>query len=170
MMPIIALVYLNSTIVAQMASFLILLWLLNRLLYRPLLKFLDKRSADIKRSIDEAKAAEDEAQEVLDQRRQELEHGRKEAFAIKAQAKEIAESERRHILEGAQAEAEQLTARAMKDIATEIEHNKDELRRQAGALAVDIAERVLRSQLTDEQKQTATAAYISETELGSSDS
>ena len=162
MIPLIALVYLNFTIVAQMASFLILLYILNRVLYKPLLKFLDKRADDIKCSMDEARASEDEAAKVLEQKRQELEQARKEAHGIKSQAKEIAEGEREHIVRNARNEAEQLVGKAHKDIETELARTKDDLKRRAGALAVDIAEDLLRSRLTDEQKKLATASYINE--------
>jgi len=164
MAPVIALVYLNFTIVAQMASFLILLYILNRVLYKPLLGFLDKRAADIKRSMDEAKDAMDEASQVLDRSRQELEDARKEAHGIKGQAKGIAEREREHIIEAARAEAQQLVGKARKDVESELERTKDDLTRRAGVLAVDIAERLLRSELTDEQKQLATTTYVSEIE------
>ncbi len=42
--PMQALVYLNLTIIFQMINFLVLLWLLTKFLYKPILGVLDKRA------------------------------------------------------------------------------------------------------------------------------
>ena len=165
MMPVIALVNLSFTLVVQMISFLILLYILNKVLYRPLLGFLDKRAEDIKRSMDDAKNSESNAREVLAQARKELEDSRREASAIKEQAKEIADGEGRKIIELARADAEQISERAKKDIETELNQGREFLKQQAGTMAVSIAEKVLRTKLNPEQKELATAAYVADSDL-----
>jgi len=169
MMPVLALVNLSFTVVVQMLSFLVLLSILNKVLYRPLLRFLDKRADEIKRSMDEAKNSQDEARDVLTQAQKELENSRREANAIKEQAKQIAEGQRDKIVEQAHVQAKQLAEKARKDIETELSQGRDILKRQAGAMAVSIAEKVLRTKLSPEQKQLATAAYVADKDLISSD-
>ena len=63
----------------------------------------------------------------------------------------------------------ELVQRAKQDIATELDQTRDELRRKAGTLAVNIAEKVLRSKLNNEQKELATTAYIAEADQMSFD-
>jgi F-type H+-transporting ATPase subunit b len=168
MMPVIALVNLSFTLVVQMISFLILLYILNKVLYKPLLGFLDKRAEDIKRSMDEAKNSEEGAQEVLVQARKELEESRREANAIKEQAKEIGEGERKKIIDQARADAEHISAKAKKDIETELDQGREFLKQQAGTMAISIAEKVIRTKLNQEQKELATAAYVADSDLTSS--
>ena len=54
LMPLVALVYLNTTIAFQIVSFLLLVSFLNKKLFRPMLEHLDKRAEGIKRTLDEA--------------------------------------------------------------------------------------------------------------------
>ena len=169
MMPVIALVNLSFTLVVQMISFLILLHILNKVLYKPLLGFLDKRAEDIKRSMVDAKNSEKDAQEVLAQAQKELEDSRREASAIKEQAKEIAEGEKQKIIDQARADAEQLSKKAKKDIETELNQGREFLKQHAGTMAVSIAEKVLRTKLNQEQKELATAAYVADSDLNSAD-
>ena len=169
MIPVIGLVDISFTFVAQMISFLILLYVLNRVLYKPLLKFLDKRSEDIKRSMAQAESTEKEAGVVLDSAKEELEKARAKAHAIKNQAQQIADGESENIVKNARREAEELLARAKKETETELGQAKDELQRKTGLLAVEISERLLRSNLSDDQKRLATATYISEMDSMSGD-
>ena len=50
------------TVIAQIANFLVLVWLLKRFLYRPILDGIDAREAEITRRMAEAGEAEKKAQ------------------------------------------------------------------------------------------------------------
>lgn len=58
------------TVIAQIANFLVLVWLLKRFLYRPILDGIDEREAEITRRMGEAGAAQQKAQEAEAQFRQ----------------------------------------------------------------------------------------------------
>ena len=51
------LISLDKSLIVQVFNFLLLLFLLTRLLYRPLLKKMDERTQAIQKSLDEAQAA-----------------------------------------------------------------------------------------------------------------
>ena len=53
------------TIALQTINFAILVWLLNRFLYKPVLRVIDTRKAEVRRQYDEAKAVEDKAKAHL---------------------------------------------------------------------------------------------------------
>ena len=53
------------TIALQTINFAILVWLLNRFLYRPVLRVIDTRKAEVRRQYDDAKAVEDKAKAHL---------------------------------------------------------------------------------------------------------
>ncbi|MCO4847168.1 MAG: F0F1 ATP synthase subunit B [Yoonia sp.] len=69
------------TVAAQIANFLVLVWLLKRFLYRPILDGIDAREAEITNRMTEAVQAKDDANTV------------KEAYHDKARALHVAQSE-----------------------------------------------------------------------------
>jgi len=72
--------------------------------------------------------------------------------------------ERERILDGARGEAEHVVEKAKRDIAQSADIAREALRERAGALAVEVAEKVLRTELSAEQKRKATTVYLDEAE------
>ena len=58
------LISLDRSLIIQAINFVILLFLLNRFLYKPLLAKMEERSGAIKKSLDEAQAARTEATQI----------------------------------------------------------------------------------------------------------
>ena len=132
-----------STLALQTVNFVILVWLLHRFLYRPVLRMVDARHAEIARNYAEARAAEAAAKEQLAaigaeragiaaERATQL----KEAAA---RAEEAATARRAR----ADSEAAALLAEARKILAEEREKALDEARRAALDLGFDIAARLI---------------------------
>jgi len=155
-----ALVYLNMTIVFQMINFLVLLWLLTRFLYKPIISVLDKRAEQIKASLDEAKKNRKESEAELQKVRNEYDEARRESYEIREQAREIAEHEKERIVQSGRETYEDIVAKARKDMDLELGRAKDSLRRQLGGLGIDIAQRVLQDDLNEEQRHKATSDYL----------
>jgi F-type H+-transporting ATPase subunit b len=160
----VALVYLNTTMAFQIVSFLVLVAFLNKYAFRPILHALDERAASIKQSLDQARETVAEAETDREHARHELDEARRESYAIRTQAREIADGERERILDGAKAEAEQVIAKTQREIAQSVELARESLRERAGTLAVQVAEKLLRTELSDEQRRKATTVYLDETE------
>jgi len=158
----VALVYLNTTMAFQIVSFLILVAILNKKLFRPMLEYLDKRAAGIRGSIEKARETQAAAETDREQARHEIDEARRESYAIRTQAREIAEREHDRILDGARAESEQIIEKTQREIAQSVERARESLREQTASLAIDVAEKVLRGELTDEQKRKATTVYLDE--------
>lgn len=131
------------TVVAQIANFLVLVWILQRLLYRPVVRAMDRRAAAIRARFDEAARREAEAaaeterlqaeRQALAARRDEmLRETRAEAQALREQleteAREAVAERRRNWEE--QLDREQATFLA-------------EVRREAATHVARLARRVL---------------------------
>lgn len=131
------------TIALQTINFAVLVWLLHRFLYAPVLRVIDARKADIQQQYDDAKAAEDEAKARLAAvaaDRAKIAGEREAALqAAAAQARDAAEARRVR----AEGEAQALLEGARKTIATERDHALDEARRLAVDLGAEIAQRLL---------------------------
>lgn len=162
--PIVGLVYLNTTMAFQIVSFLLLVAFLNKKLFRPMLDYLDKRAESIKQSHNRARETEAAAETDRHEAQHELDQARRESYAIRTQAREIAQAEHERILDGARAEAEHVIERTQREIAQSAALAREALRERTATLAIEVAEKVLRGELSDEQKRKATTMYLDETQ------
>jgi len=141
---------LDKSLIVQVVNFVILLLILHRLLYKPLLAKMEERTAAIKSSLDEAQAARAEAARQQEQNAEQLRAAYAEAAAIRAAALKEAADEQRKLVEQATREAKQLvdTARAQTD--ADIRRAREELRREVSEIATSVAEKLVRRSLRDE--------------------
>jgi len=131
------------TLALQAINFAILVWLLQRFLYKPVLRILDTRRAEVEKQYADASAAEEDAQARLaeiETQRKGIEAERQAALqAAAAQANEAAAQRRAR----AEAEADALLADARTKIAGERTQALAEARHIALDLGVDVARRLL---------------------------
>ena len=99
------LISLDKSLIIQMFNFLILLAILYRLLYKPLLAKMEERSAAIKTSLEAAEAARREAQQLVESARVQTE----------ADIRRAREELRREVSEIAIAVAEKLVRKSLRD-------------------------------------------------------
>ncbi|HVO17268.1 MAG TPA: F0F1 ATP synthase subunit B [Alphaproteobacteria bacterium] len=131
------------TIALQAINFLILVWLLQRFLYRPVMAVIARRQAEIAKLMQAADSAKADSETV----RLDLEAERggiaREAAAALAATQKRAEAERAALLDKARAEAARLTDEARQQLARERADAAATLKAEAGALGVEIARRLL---------------------------
>jgi len=126
----------------QTANFLVLVWLLNRYLYRPVLHVVAARKQAADKVLADARAAHDAAEAL----RGELETRRRamdaERDSVLGAARSAAEEERKTILEGAARSAEAARAAAAAGIEAERADAVRSLGREAARLAASMARRL----------------------------
>jgi F-type H+-transporting ATPase subunit b len=131
------------TIGLQTINFGILVWLLHRFLYKPVLAMIDSRKGEVQKQFDAARAVEDKAKAqlaVVEAERAGIAAEREAALkAAAAQAQELAEARRAQ----AEREAQALSDATRKSLAEEREKALDEARRLALDLGADFAQRLL---------------------------
>jgi F-type H+-transporting ATPase subunit b len=131
------------TIGLQTVNFGILVWLLHRFLYKPVLAMIDARKAEVRRQFDAAKEVERKALAQLaavEAERAGIAAEREAGLkAAAAQAQEMAEARRAQ----AQRDAQALVEATRKTLAKEREQALDEARRLAVDLGADFAQRLL---------------------------
>lgn len=96
------------TVIAQIVNFLILLLLLKRFLFKPILKAIEERENKIKSQIEDAETKVQEAEEAkkdFQEKNQAIEEKRK---SLLEEAKEDAQEKRKTLLENARKDAEEL--------------------------------------------------------------
>src|ERR1700722_12951920 len=99
------------TIVAQVINFLILVWLLKRFLYKPILHAIDEREKGIASQLADAEAKKAEAHKEREDFQKTSEAFDKERAALLKKATGEANAERQRLLDGAQKDADALRAK-----------------------------------------------------------
>jgi F-type H+-transporting ATPase subunit b len=96
------------TVIAQVLNFLILVWLLKRFLYKPILNAIDAREKKVADELADADAKEAEAQKEKEEFRRKNEEFDQQRVALLSQAKDDAKTERQKLLEDARKEVSDL--------------------------------------------------------------
>jgi F-type H+-transporting ATPase subunit b len=149
-------------LIAQIVNFLVVLYLVNRFGFKPLLRLMDERSARIKRGLEDAAAAERDRELARAERAEALDEARKEAQAMLARATKMAEDARVEILAAARADAEQASERARQEINAEKERAIAELRTQVADLALEAAGKLIRQQMDATTQRRLVEEFLAE--------
>jgi len=131
------------TVVAQILNFLVLVWLLNRVLYRPVMGALRQRSADIAARLERAETAEADAEAEkarLAAERREIDETRTELIA---EAREEAEVERGRLVKEAREDVAARRRAWVADLEAEREDFLARLRARAARAFGRLARRAL---------------------------
>jgi F-type H+-transporting ATPase subunit b len=146
--------------------FLVLLLVLTRWAFPPILGYAAAREKRIQESLDEARRTRDEAEQLLAQQRQELAAAKHEAQQVIAEGKVAAEKVRHELLERARADQEQVVARARADIEREREKAVESVRREAVDLAIAAASRLVEQKLGADEDRKLVQDYLGRVEPG----
>ena len=131
------------TIALQAVNFLILVWLLRRFLYKPVMAVIARRQAEIAKlmqAADSAKAESETMRHDLETQRAGIAH---EETAALAEAHKHAEAERAAMLEKARTDAARLVDETRTQLTRERADAAETLKAEAGQLGVEIARRLL---------------------------
>jgi F-type H+-transporting ATPase subunit b len=130
-------------LIAQVINFLLLLWILQRFLYKPVSNMLSARTKRVQESLAEADRVRQEAAAARSQYEQQLEAERRRSFDAAQQAIQDGQKAREAILVQAQKEAEEIRSRAHAEGERERQQMLAELRTQVADLAILASEKVI---------------------------
>ncbi len=94
------------TFIAQIFNFLVLLWILKKFLYKPLLDAMKERKENIIKSLEDVEAKQEEANEIRKENEQMLEDARKNKNALLEKAEKEIKKEKELMLKKLKAEQE----------------------------------------------------------------
>jgi len=154
------LISLDKSLIVQAINFMILLFILKRLLYKPFLAKMGERTQAIQKSLDEAQAARAEATRQQEENETRLRAAHAEAAAIRAQAMKEASEEHKRLVEAARAESQRLVESAKAQMDADVRRAREELRREVADLATAVAEKLVRRSLRDEDHRRIVAEAI----------
>jgi len=149
-------------LVFQVINFLLLLYILNRFLFKPLLARMDERSAKIEKGLEDAEAAARDRELARAEREAAVAEARKEAADMIARANKIAEDTRNEILTEARTEAEKVSQRARDEITAEKDRAIAELRTQVADLALAAAGKLVGAQMDAATQRRLVEDFLAE--------
>jgi len=141
--------FFSSLIFWEILSFGILLWVLYKYAFPPILETLDTRERKIRESLEQAERHRVEAEHRMQEYEAKLNAASREAEAVLIQAKERAQRLLDENEQRLAAEAERVKGEATREIDQERRKAIQEIRSQATDLALLVAEKVVERSLND---------------------
>jgi F-type H+-transporting ATPase subunit b len=138
-----------SAIIA-IVVFLVLLALLTKLAWRPILEGLQKREETIRQAVADAQKASEDARAMADEYKKKLDAATDEARAIAEDAKKNAEGIKARIEEDARKNADETVARSKREIERAKQTAIDEILGEVTSIAAEAASRIVKKNLTTE--------------------
>jgi F-type H+-transporting ATPase subunit b len=137
----------------QTVVFLILIFLMAKFAWKPILGAVKLREDSINESLDSAENARKEMQNLKADNEKLLQEARLERDAMLKDAREIKEKVIAEASAEAQAKADKIVAQAQVTIQNEKNAAMADIKNQVATLSIEIAEKVVREQLSSKDKQ-----------------
>ncbi|MBI3048181.1 MAG: F0F1 ATP synthase subunit B [Acidobacteria bacterium] len=147
-------------------TFLVLVALLARFAWRPLMEALERRQATIARSLEDARRAQQELERLQRESAQMMAGARAEAEAIVSRSRSDAEALREELKQKARAEAAAIVRNAERQIQLETARAVQQIRQEAIDLSVAIASKILRRQVSKEDNEGLIEETLKQVEAG----
>lgn len=139
----IALITINGTLFHQLVAFLIFLFIINRIMFRPLQGVMGERERFIEKiKLDTADRAKELERLTGEMKKRESEV-REESAGIRRELEEGGSREASEILESTRREIESIKEKMEAEVNVQISEAKAHLQKESEALAVDIMEKLL---------------------------
>ena len=134
-------------------TFLVLVALLAKFAWRPLLQALESRQDSIRKSLDDAQKAKQDLERLHAESAEIIRQSRVEADAIVTRSRGDAERLREEMKQKARAEADAIVKNAERQIQLETGRAIQQIRREAVDLSVMIASKLIQRNLTKEDNE-----------------
>lgn len=147
-------------IVAQMINFFILLFLLHKLLYKPVTKAMEQRLERISKDKNEADAKMKDANELIEKYENKMAGLKEKEKKILEHSKEEAQEKKEALIEQYKKEAQEKGDEFLKEIQEEKENFLNELRKSLGKNALKVASNILSILSKSELKESVFNSFM----------
>jgi F-type H+-transporting ATPase subunit b len=137
----------------QILILVLLVWLLNKFAWKPILNAVNEREEGIKKALEEADKARQEMAELNASNEKILKEARAEREKMLKDAREIKEALISEAKDEAKMQADKIITQAKTTIENEKQAAIVELKKQVAELSVGIAEKVIKEELSNKDKQ-----------------
>ncbi|MDY2636551.1 MAG: F0F1 ATP synthase subunit B [Phascolarctobacterium sp.] len=153
-------VNINATLIAQILNFLVLVFVLAKFVYKPVLGIMEERKNKIASDLETAEKAKNDAEAVKAEYAAKLADARQEAQAIIENARKTAQAAHDKIMADTKVEQEQYVAAQKEIIATEKKKAMDEVRAQVISLSMIAAGKIVEQKLNSEEDKKMASKIV----------
>ncbi len=151
-----------SLLMFQVVNILILLWILKKLLYKPLTNLMESRTREIEEGLEDAARNKEKAKQLELEYQEEINKARQEARGIIDNASRQSDELIREAKAGARSITEDMINHARQEITMEKERAFAELRREISLLSVGIAGRIIEKEIDVNAQEVIVDSYLEE--------
>jgi len=145
-----------ALLISQIVNFVLLMLLLRKFAYGPILKVLQDRSDKIEKSLEQAKKIEEELKNTEETKITEIKKAKEEAQGIIKEAYDVAQVNSEKAIEETRTKTQDIVAKAKTEIQEEKVKSVKEAEREISDLAIQIAEKIIKKNLdNDTQRKLA---------------
>ena len=137
----------------QTIIFILLIFLLKKYAWKPILDAVNEREEGIKNALLSAEKAKEEMASLKSDNEETLKKARAERDSLLKEAREIKQQLIDDAKNEAQSEAKKIISQAQETIQNEKKAAISDLKNQVASLSIDIAEKVLKEKLSDDKTQ-----------------
>lgn len=149
-------------IIWQLLIFVILLFILKKVAWKPLLSSLHSREQTIRDSIDQAEKLKKDSEDLLEQNKKILTEANTQSMKIINDSKEMSNKMRSDLMSKAQEESRKLIDQAKVEIKQEKDSAMADLRNEVSDLAIKAAEKILKDNLDENKQKKIVNDFISQ--------
>ena len=139
----VALISINETLIVQVAGFLVFLFVINRIMFRPLRNVMSDREIHIERIKREIVQAQKEVASITGRIREQENTTRSEAMALREDLESSGSQQAQEIFESAKEEIAASRQKAQREISDRIAQERQALEKEAPSLAAAIIAKIL---------------------------
>ena len=154
----------DYTLIIVILNFVLLLLILNKILYKPIKKFLMERQKKIADDLDQAKDSREKAGKLVEEKEQELKISAEEIRKMKHASKRDAEDQATTIIKSANDQEKKI----LKDTEEQLKHEKEkvmeEIEDELTAMVSDLSSKFLSEKLDEKKDVNLIKKVISERE------
>jgi F-type H+-transporting ATPase subunit b len=154
----------NGTLIAELIAFLLMLGILARWVYPPIIRAAEARQNQIKQQLEQAENARKEAEERLQAAQAEIQKARVQAGQIIEQANRAAERIQQEAQLKAREEAKRIVEAASRDIEAERQRAVQSIRLQLADIVTSAVARIVTDSLDGERQRKLIETTIAQVE------
>jgi F-type H+-transporting ATPase subunit b len=141
-------------------TFLVLIIVLGKFAFGPIVKTLDERTKSIHEAIEQAKRERAEAERMLAEQKESLQKAQREAAELAKRSQQEVETLRQELTARARKEADEMVAQARAQITEEKGKAVAELRGQVADMAIEVARRLIPQAIDDRTHRALVEDYV----------
>ncbi|OGL66460.1 ATP synthase F0 subunit B [Candidatus Uhrbacteria bacterium RIFCSPHIGHO2_01_FULL_63_20] len=150
----------GKILIAQLVNFLVVLFVLKRYAWGPIVKRLDERTKKVETGMKDAEEAAKRLESAAAERKAVLATAKAEAAALIERARADAEVAREELVAKAKSEVERVVASGKGQLKLEQEAMKSELTREVALFAVEAAKKILKEGVDEKTSEKLASELV----------